>query len=196
MLSPGTSITHAAMRSLAETGCQVTWTYGDHRRTFAGVIHTGTATAYIRDIADLYRIHTVIPTAFEVAAQHADPGWDPDAVRSAARSALRERLVEHRVLPAVITDVDKVMDFHRGAPDAVDDAEEDRLAGFTLRDLEVRSTPGPTTARPDVRPRHHRSRADGRSGRPFTLVDRDKARSVRGQHLHTRPRPTLAATRR
>ena len=130
MLSPGTSITHAAMRSLAEAGCQVTWTYCDHGRTFAGVIHTGTATAYIRDIADLYRSHTVIPTAFEVAAQHADPGWDPDAVRFAARSALRERLVEHRVLPAVITDVDKGMDFHRGAPDAVDDAEEDRLPSW------------------------------------------------------------------
>ena len=251
MLGPGTSITHAAMRSLAECGCQVTWTYGDHRRTFAaainsdqssrralhqaaivseprrrlriarrmyvarfdkpldpslgleqirglegvrvretyreasersgvawhgrrfgqaagddqdpvnialsaasealygvchsavayagwapqlGIVHSGTATAFVLDIADLYRTHTVIPAAFDVAADHA--GYDHDALRSLARTALRDRLVEHRILANVITDIDQVMNFRRGRPEADEGVAEQRLAGLTLWDPE------------------------------------------------------------
>jgi CRISPR-associated protein Cas1 len=252
MLGPGTSITHAAMRSLAECGCQVTWTYGDHRRTFAaavnsnqssrralhqaaivseprkrlriarrmyvarfdkpldaslnleqirglegvrvretyreasnrsgvawhgrrfgeasadgdqdpvnialsaasealygvchaaiayagwtpqlGIVHTGTATAFVLDIADLYRTHTVIPAAFDVAASHVHADYDHDALRSAARAALRDRLVEHRILAAIVADIDQVMDFRRGRPEADEDEAERRLAGLTLWD--------------------------------------------------------------
>ncbi|MGI8623034.1 MAG: type I-E CRISPR-associated endonuclease Cas1e [Solirubrobacteraceae bacterium] len=251
MLGPGTSITHAAMRSLAECGCQVTWTYGDHRRTFAGainsdqsarraihqarvvsddrrrlrvarrmyvarfdrplradltleqvrgmegvrvreayrqasartgvpwrgrsfgpsaadgqdavnialsaasealygvchatvvhagwvphlgVVHTGTATSFVLDIADLYRAHTVIPAAFDVAAGFGLPGWSPDEVRKGARAVLRDRLVEHRVLSGLVKDVDEVMDFRRGQVDDEDPETEERLAGLTLWD--------------------------------------------------------------
>ncbi len=253
MLGPGTSITHAAMRSLVECGCQVTWTYGDHRRTFAadvnsdqssrravhqaaivsdphkrlriarrmyvarfdeplnasltleqirglegvrvretyreaskrsgvawhgrhfgqladseqdpvnialsaaaealygvchaaiahagwtpqlGIVHTGTATAFVLDIADLYRTHTVIPAAFDVAADHANAGYNHEVVRSAARAALRDRLVKHRILATIIADIDQVMDFRRGRPEADEDVAEQRLAGLTLWDPE------------------------------------------------------------
>lgn len=38
LLGPGTSITQAAVRNLAATGCGLAWTQGDHARTFATIV--------------------------------------------------------------------------------------------------------------------------------------------------------------
>ncbi len=251
MLGPGTSLTHSAMRSLTECGCQVTWTYGDHRRTFAGavasnqssrraihqakivsdsqqrlkiarrmyaarfadplalgltlaqvrgmegirvresyrqaskrtgvpwqgrklesstadgqdavnvalsaaaealygvchaaithagwvphlgIIHTGIATSFVLDIADLYRAHTVIPAAFDTAAGLDTPRWEADDVRKRSRAALRERLVERRVLAGIVSDIDAVMAFSRAQQTTDEKEAEERLAGLTLWD--------------------------------------------------------------
>jgi CRISPR-associated protein Cas1 len=64
-----------------------------------GFVHTGTAQAFVYDIADLYKAEISIPLAFEVAR---DPGPD---ISASVRKAFRQGLHTARLLPRITKDV-------------------------------------------------------------------------------------------
>src|SRR5690606_29390467 len=64
-----------------------------------GFIHTGKPLSFVYDIADLFKFDTVVPIAFQVAAQ--DP---PDAerrVRLACRDIFRQTKLLARIIPTI-----------------------------------------------------------------------------------------------
>lgn len=69
-----------------------------------GFLHRGKPRSFVYDIADLWKIKTVVPTAFKIAAQHqagalADP---PDrAVRYACRDAFRATGLLSKIIPQI-----------------------------------------------------------------------------------------------
>lgn len=67
-----------------------------------GFVHTGTATSFVHDIADLYKADYTIPLAFELTAQGLTSERD-------ARTALRDRVAEHRLLTRIIHDVKELL---------------------------------------------------------------------------------------
>lgn len=63
-----------------------------------GFVHTGAATSFVMDIADLYKAEYTIPLAFDLAAQGVVQERD-------ARTALRDRIAENRLLGTIVRDV-------------------------------------------------------------------------------------------
>lgn len=63
-----------------------------------GFVHTGLATSFVLDIADLYKAEYTIPLAFDLAAKGLTTERD-------ARLALRDRIAEDRLLGRIVTDV-------------------------------------------------------------------------------------------
>lgn len=61
-----------------------------------GFVHTGKLQSFVYDIADLYKMETSVPVAFEVAFSSRAEDI-PRAVRKGMRSALRERKVLKRI---------------------------------------------------------------------------------------------------
>lgn len=96
-----------------------------------GVIHTGTSTSFVLDIADLYRTQLIIPVAFQVASSFPDQPGATDTIRSEARTRLRERLTQERLLARMVADLDAVMSY-RSPADPGTDAEP--LDGLKLWD--------------------------------------------------------------
>jgi len=69
-----------------------------------GFLHTGKPLSFVYDIADLYKLTTVVPEAFRVAAQHARGKLDmsPDrAVRLACRDAFRRTGLLQKIIPQI-----------------------------------------------------------------------------------------------
>lgn len=69
-----------------------------------GFLHTGKPLSFVYDIADLYKLTTVVPEAFRVAAQHAKGKLDmsPDrAVRLACRDAFRRTGLLQKIIPQI-----------------------------------------------------------------------------------------------
>lgn len=69
-----------------------------------GFLHTGKALSFVYDIADLYKLSTVVPEAFRIAAQHQKGRLDmpPDrAVRLACRDAFRRTGLLARIIPQI-----------------------------------------------------------------------------------------------
>lgn len=69
-----------------------------------GFLHTGKPLSFVYDIADLYKLTTVVPEAFRVAAQHAKGKFDmsPDrAVRLACRDAFRRTGLLQKIIPQI-----------------------------------------------------------------------------------------------
>lgn len=69
-----------------------------------GFLHTGKALSFVYDIADLYKLTTVVPEAFRVAGQHARGKLDmpPDrAVRLACRDAFRRTGLLAQIIPRI-----------------------------------------------------------------------------------------------
>lgn len=69
-----------------------------------GFLHSGKPLSFVYDIADLYKIETVVPEAFRVAGQAAKGKLDmsPDrAVRLACRDAFRRTGLLGRIIPAI-----------------------------------------------------------------------------------------------
>jgi CRISP-associated protein Cas1 len=69
-----------------------------------GFLHTGKPLSFVYDIADLYKLETVLPEAFRIAALHARGKLDmpPDrAVRLACRDAFRKSGLLARIIPAI-----------------------------------------------------------------------------------------------
>ncbi|SIO39250.1 CRISPR-associated protein, Cas1 family [Rhodovulum sp. ES.010] len=83
-----------------------------------GFLHTGKPLSFVYDIADLYKLETVVPEAFRVAGQAAKGKLDmaPDrAVRLACRDAFRRTGLLGRIIPA-IEEVLSAGDLPRPAP--------------------------------------------------------------------------------
>ncbi|MBW7923017.1 MAG: type I-E CRISPR-associated endonuclease Cas1 [Rubellimicrobium sp.] len=69
-----------------------------------GFLHTGKPLSFVYDIADLYKLDTVVPEAFRIAGQHARGKLEttPDrAVRLACRDAFRRTGLLGRIIPAI-----------------------------------------------------------------------------------------------
>lgn len=83
-----------------------------------GFLHTGKPLSFVYDIADLYKLDTVVPEAFRVAGQHAKGRLDmpPDrAVRLACRDVFRRTGLLRQIIPA-IEEVLEAGDLPRPAP--------------------------------------------------------------------------------
>lgn len=63
-----------------------------------GFVHTGAATSFVMDIADLYKADYTIPLAFDLAAKGLTEERD-------ARLGLRDRIAEDRLLGRIVRDV-------------------------------------------------------------------------------------------
>ncbi|MFV0514662.1 MAG: CRISPR-associated endonuclease Cas1 [Jhaorihella sp.] len=69
-----------------------------------GFLHTGKPRSFVYDIADLFKLDTVVPEAFRIAGQHAKGKLDmsPDrAVRRACRDAFRRTGLLARIIPQI-----------------------------------------------------------------------------------------------
>ncbi|MBU3032315.1 type I-E CRISPR-associated endonuclease Cas1e [Paracoccus marinaquae] len=69
-----------------------------------GFLHTGKALSFVYDIADLYKLDTVVPEAFRVAGQHRRGRLEmpPDrAVRLACRDAFRRAGLLQKIIPRI-----------------------------------------------------------------------------------------------
>jgi len=69
-----------------------------------GFLHTGKPLSFVYDIADLYKIDTVVPEAFRIAGLHARGKLDmsPDrAVRLACRDAFRRSGLLAKIIPRI-----------------------------------------------------------------------------------------------
>lgn len=64
-----------------------------------GFIHTGKLLSFVYDVADVYKTVTLIPAAFEAAAE------DPQTVEASVRRRLRDHLRESRMLERVVADL-------------------------------------------------------------------------------------------
>lgn len=64
-----------------------------------GFVHTGKPLSFVYDIADLFKFDTVVPVAFQVAAQNP---FDPEReVRLACRDMFRETRLLKRIIPMI-----------------------------------------------------------------------------------------------
>jgi CRISPR-associated protein Cas1 len=69
-----------------------------------GMLHSGKPLSFVYDIADMYKLETVVPEAFRIAGQAAKGKLDiaPDrAVRLACRDAFRRSGLLGRIIPAI-----------------------------------------------------------------------------------------------
>lgn len=94
-----------------------------------GFLHSGKPLSFVYDIADLWKLETVVPEAFRIAGQHARGRLDmpPErAVRLACRDAFRRSGLLARIIPG-IEEVLSAGDLPRPEPppDAIGPAFED-----------------------------------------------------------------------
>jgi len=61
-------------------------------------VHTGGATSFVLDIADLYKAEYTIPLAFDLAAAHRVTERD-------ARTAFRDRVADGKLMARVVRDI-------------------------------------------------------------------------------------------
>lgn len=69
-----------------------------------GFLHSGKPRSFVYDVADLFKLDTVVPEAFRIAGQHARGKLDmaPDrAVRLACRDAFRRTNLLGRIIPVI-----------------------------------------------------------------------------------------------
>ena len=98
-----------------------------------GFLHTGKPLSFVYDIADLYKLDTVVPEAFRIAGAHARGKLDmaPDrAVRLACRDAFRRSGLLGRIIP-MIEEMLSAGDLPRPAPppEAAGPAFDDEVSG-------------------------------------------------------------------
>src|SRR5690606_28944445 len=64
-----------------------------------GFIHTGKPLSFVYDIADLFKFDTVVPVAFQIAAQN--PAEPERRVRLACRDIFRESKLLTKIIPTI-----------------------------------------------------------------------------------------------
>lgn len=92
-----------------------------------GFIHTGSATSFVMDVADLYKADYTIPLAFDLAARGLSEERD-------ARLGLRDRIAEDKLLGRIVRDIKALL-----SPDGTDIPEID---ANELWDDKVGTVPG------------------------------------------------------
>ena len=75
-----------------------------------GFIHTGKQLSFVYDIADLYKAELTIPLAFRMTAAGSV------SLEKRVREACREAFKEHRLLPRILPDIDRILEAN-GLPD-------------------------------------------------------------------------------
>lgn len=92
-----------------------------------GFIHTGNAISFVLDIADLYKAHTSIPIAFDLAAEGA-------TTERAARLRFRDQAAEHGLVAQAVADVHRLLfgdvEVDLAPSNALWDDDEEIPAGF------------------------------------------------------------------
>ncbi|MCI4643531.1 MAG: type I-E CRISPR-associated endonuclease Cas1e [Hyphomonadaceae bacterium] len=73
-----------------------------------GFLHTGKARSFVYDIADLYKMDTVVPEAFKIAGKALKGTLDLPAER-AVRMACRDRFRQSGLLSKIIPDIESVL---------------------------------------------------------------------------------------
>ncbi len=73
-----------------------------------GFIHTGKLLSFVYDIADLYKVETTIPIAFEIASRYSKLEGTAGMERE-VRIACRDSFKEHKILERVVRDIDDVL---------------------------------------------------------------------------------------
>lgn len=76
-----------------------------------GFIHTGKQLSFVYDIADLYKVETTVPVAFEIAASQSED------VEREVRLRCRDAFAAQRLLERIVKDIDYVLQI----PAATDD---------------------------------------------------------------------------
>ena len=71
--------------------------------TAIGFIHTGKMLSFVYDVADMYKLETTVPVAFQVAAAGA-----PDPERE-VRTRCRQAFLDFRLLQKVLPDIDTIL---------------------------------------------------------------------------------------
>ncbi|MCI2422149.1 type I-E CRISPR-associated endonuclease Cas1e [Saccharopolyspora sp. K220] len=82
-----------------------------------GFVHTGAATSFVMDIADLYKAEYTIPLAFDLAAAGLNDERD-------ARIGLRERITEDRLLARIVRDVKALLEAGESGGDGETEAND------------------------------------------------------------------------
>lgn len=70
-----------------------------------GFVHTGKMLSFVYDVADLYKLETTVPTAFEVAVSSRT-----EPIDRATRIRLRTVLREQRILKRIAVDLERIFD--------------------------------------------------------------------------------------
>ena len=70
-----------------------------------GFVHTGRALSFVYDIADLYKVNTAIPAAFDVAQREKECDIDREA-----RITVRRYFKEQRILKRIAKDIQSIFD--------------------------------------------------------------------------------------
>lgn len=76
--------------------------------TALGFIHTGKLLSFVYDIADLYRVDTVVPAAFEVTRRF-EAGEVETSLERAVRIHLRDHFREEKILKRIVKDLDDIL---------------------------------------------------------------------------------------
>lgn len=71
-----------------------------------GFIHTGHDLSFVYDIADLYKGHTTIPIAFEIASNHTE---DED-IGSLTRQRVRDEFIDGRIIKRMVEDIQFILE--------------------------------------------------------------------------------------
>ncbi len=66
-----------------------------------GFIHTGKPLSFVYDMADLFKFETVVPVAFQVAAQNPPPRNSEQEVRLSCRDVFKSTRLLQRIIPMI-----------------------------------------------------------------------------------------------
>jgi len=83
-----------------------------------GFIHTGKQLSFVYDIADLYKVDLVVPTAFEVAK------WQSPSIERLMRAGCRQKFQDARIMQRILPDIAELLET-AGLPMLSDDPTYD-----------------------------------------------------------------------
>lgn len=90
-----------------------------------GFIHTGKHLSFVYDIADLYKMDLTVPLAFKLTAE------STDKLETRVRQAARDLFHQERLLGAIITDIDQLLQMPADIDTSDDEADYDEDAALS-----------------------------------------------------------------